>query len=111
MSCHLKHYININGYKKIREEYTIESNGYYDFIIGVNLIGYFRKNNIIYRKILKKSISNFAENVIKKINPKTSTLIEFGKNAFGLIKTSWKNAIIMVKKMEEQFIYQKLLTF
>ena len=67
----LKHEINIdNSDKIIREEYIIESSGYYAFIIEVNLIGYFRKNEIIYGKILKKSISNFAENVIEKIQPR-----------------------------------------
>ena len=90
----LKHDINIeNSNKKIREEYTIESNGYYAFIIGVNLIGYFKKNEIIYGKILPNSISNFAQNVVKNLKPKTPTLIDFGKNAFNLIKTTWVNAV------------------
>ena len=90
----LKHDINIdNSNAKIREQYIIESRGYYAFIIGVNLIGYFRKNAIIYGKILPNSISIFAENVVKNIKPKTSPLIDFGKNAFDLIKTNWNNAV------------------
>lgn len=90
----LKHDINIdNSNAKIREEYIIESSSYYAFIIGVNLIGYFRKNEIIYGKILPNSISIFAENVVKNIQPKTSPLIVFGKKAFELIKTKWDNAV------------------
>ena len=63
----LTHDINIdNSNAKIREEYIIESSSYYAFIIGVNLIGYFRKNEIIYGKILPNSISIFAENVVSR---------------------------------------------
>ena len=95
----LKHEINIdNSDKKIREEYTIESRGYYAFIIGVNLICYFKKNIIAYGKISPNSILNFSENVVKKIKPKTSTLIDFGKNAFDFIKTSWVNAVEKCKE-------------
>ena len=95
----LKHEINIdNSDKTIREEYIIESKGYCAFIIGVNLIGYFRKNQIIYGKISKQSISNFAENVVKKINPKNSTIIVFGKKIFDLIKNNWNNAVESCKR-------------
>ena len=46
----LKHEINIdNSDKIIREEYIIESSEYYAFIIGVNLIGYFRKKNYLWK--------------------------------------------------------------
>ena len=97
----LTHDINIdNSDKKIREEYTIESRGYYAFIIGVNLICYFKKNKnkIEYGKISPNSISNYAENVVEKIKPETSTLKDFGKKAFYLIKNTWVNTVETCKK-------------
>lgn len=82
----LTHDINIEqNVKKFREEYIIESSGHYSFIIGVSLIGYFKKNNIIHGKILPNSISKYAENVVKNLKnlkPKTPALINFGKKVF-----------------------------
>ena len=51
--CHITftHDINIhNSDKKIRGEYIIQSTGHYGFIIGVNLIGHFKKNKNVYGK-------------------------------------------------------------
>ena len=97
----LTHDINIEqNDKKFREEYIIESSGHYAFIIGVNLIGYFKKNNIIHGKILSNSISNFAKNVVKNLKPKTPALIDFGVKVFFLIKITLKKAVEDFSKYE-----------